>query len=69
MNPIARLGGLMHGNVTPGKCNTTCGQFAAATLGFLGGKVPRNWANFRHSVTTNFRVISPKDFRAMTRTG
>jgi hypothetical protein len=33
------------------------------------GKVPRNWANFRHSVTTNFRVISPKDFRAMTRTG
>ena len=66
MNPIARLGGLMHGNVTPGKCDTTCGQFAAATLGFLGGKVPRNWANFRHLVTTNFCVISPKDFRAMT---
>ena len=69
MNPIARLWGLMHGNVTPGKCDTTCGQFAAATLGFLGGKVPRNWANFHHLVTTNFRVISPKDFRVMTRMG
>jgi hypothetical protein len=57
MIPIARLWDLMNGNVTPGKCDTTCGQFAAATLGFLGGKVPKNWANFRHSVTTNFRVI------------
>jgi hypothetical protein len=68
MNPIARSWGLMRGNVTPGKCDATCGQFAAATLGFLGGKVPRNWANFRHSVTANFRVISPKDFRVITLT-
>jgi hypothetical protein len=66
MNPIAWLWGAMHGNVTPDKYDSTCGPFAAATLGFLGGKFPRDWANFRHSVTANFRVISPKDFRVLT---
>jgi hypothetical protein len=56
----------MHGNVMPDKCDATCASFAAATLGFLGEKVHRNWTNFRHSVTANFRVNSPKDFRVMT---
>ena len=27
---------------------------------------PRNWADLCHSVTDNFRVINPKDFRVMT---
>ena len=27
--------------------------------------VPCNWANLRDSVTDNFRVISPNDFRVM----
>jgi transposase len=66
LNPIERLWGLMHRNVTHNKCYATCAQFADATLGFLRQQVPRNWAHFCDSVTDNFRVISPKDFRVMT---
>jgi hypothetical protein len=33
---------------------------------FLREQVPRNWAHFCDSVTDNFRVISPKNFRVMT---
>ena len=36
-----------------------------AALGFLREKVPRNWADFCDSVTDNFRVINPKDFRVL----
>jgi hypothetical protein len=35
-------------------------------LDFLRNKVPKNWKRFRDSVTDNFRVISPKDFRVLT---
>ena len=66
LNPIERLWGLMHRNVTHNKCYATCAQFADATLGFLREKVPRNWAHFCDSVTDNFRVIKPKDFRIVT---
>src|ERR1035438_560937 len=58
--------GLMHRNVTHNKCYATCGQFADATLDFLRDKVPKNWRSFRDSVTDNFRVINPKDFRVLT---
>ncbi|MGH6848521.1 MAG: hypothetical protein ACREC0_14135 [Methylocella sp.] len=33
---------------------------------FLRDNVPKNWADFCDSVTDNFRVISPKDFRVLT---
>jgi transposase len=66
LNPIERLWGLMHRNVTHNKCYATCAQFAEATLGFLRVTVPRNWADLCDSVTDNFRVINPKDFRVMT---
>ena len=66
LNPIERLWGLMHRNVTHNKCYASCAQFADATLGFLREQVPRNWAHFCDSVTDNFRVISPKNFRVMT---
>jgi transposase len=65
LNPIERLWGLMHRNVTHNKCYATCGHFADATLDFLRDKVPKNWASFRDSVTDNFRVINPKDFRVL----
>ena len=65
LNPIERLWGLMHRNVTHNKCYATCAQFADATLGFLREKVPRNWAHFCDSVTDNFRVINPADFRVL----
>ena len=66
LNPIERMWGLMHRNVTHNKCYATCAQFADATLGFLRETVPRNWADLCDSVTDNFRVINPKDFRVMT---
>ena len=56
----------MHRHVTPNTCYATCGQFAGATLNFLRGKVPKNWGSFRDSVTDNFRVINPRDFRVPT---
>jgi len=66
LNPIARLWGLMHRNVTHDKCSATCGQLADATLDFLRDKVPGTWGNFRDSVTDNFRVIDPEAFRVVT---
>jgi len=66
LNPIERLWGVMHRNVTHNKCYATCGHFADATLNFLREKVPKNWNCFRDSVTDNFRVINPKDFRVVT---
>jgi transposase len=65
LNPIERLWGLMHRNITHNKCYATCVQFANATLGFLRETVPRNWADLCDSVTDNFRVINPADFRVM----
>ena len=69
LNPIERLWGLMHRNVTHNKCYATCGQFADATLDFLCDKVPKNWRRFRDLVIDNFRVINPKDFWVVARTG
>jgi len=66
LNPIERLWGVMHKHVTHNKSYATCAQFADVTLGFLREKVPRNWPRFRDSVTDNFRIISPRNFRVMT---
>ena len=63
LNPIERLWGVMHKNVTHNKCHDTRGEFAEATLHFLRVEVPRKWAEFRSTVTDNFRIISPKAFR------
>jgi hypothetical protein len=60
LNPIERLWGLMHRNVTHNKCYATYVQFAEATLSFLRENVPRNWTKFCDSVTDNFRVIKPR---------
>ena len=66
LNPIERLWGVMHKHITHNKCYATCREFADATFGFLREKVPRNWPRFRDSVSDNFRVIKPGDFRVMT---
>jgi DDE superfamily endonuclease len=66
LDPIERLWGLMRRNVTHNKTYETCAQFADAALNFLCERVPRNWAEFCDSVTDNFRVINPKDFRVVT---
>jgi transposase len=66
LNPIERLWGVMHKHVTHNKCYATCAQFADATLGFLCETILRNWADLCDSVTDNFRIINPKDFRVVT---
>jgi transposase len=65
LNPIERLWGVMHKHVTHNKCYATCAQFADATLDFLRAEVPRHWADLCDSVSDNFRIISPKDFRVL----
>jgi transposase len=65
LNPIERLWGAMHKNVTHNKCYETCAQFAEAALDFLRDQVPKRWAELSDSVTDNFRIISPKDFRLL----
>jgi len=65
LNPIERLWGLMHRNVTHNRCYTTFDDFCGAVLGFLNQDVPRNWRELCDNVSDNFRVISPKDFRVL----
>ena len=69
LNPIERLWGVMHKNITHNKCYGTCGEFAETTLEFLRDEVPRRWAEFCDLVTDNFRIISPKDFRLLGEQG
>ena len=65
LNPIERLWGVMHKHLTHNKSYATYREFAEAMLGFLREKVPKNWPRFCDSVTDNFRVINPKDFRVL----
>jgi transposase len=65
LNPIEPLWGVMHKHLTHNKSYATYREFAEAMLGFLREKVPKNWPRFCDSVTDNFRVINPKDFRVL----
>ena len=65
LNPIERLWGLMHKHVTHNTTYATCRDFADATLEFLRDTVPKNWPELCDSVTDNFRIIDPKDFRVV----
>lgn len=66
LDPIERLWGLMHKHVTHNKCYAKFSDFCSALLTFLRDEVPKNWQKYCDSVTDNFRVISPKDFRVLT---
>ncbi len=65
LNPIERLWGLMHRNVTHNKCYGSFREFSAAMLSFLRDEVPKNWRTLCDEVTDNFRVIDPKEFRIL----
>jgi transposase len=65
LNPVERLWGAMHKHVTHNKCYATSREFAEEALTFLREDVPRNWQELCDSVTDNFRVINPKDFRVL----
>jgi transposase len=65
LNPIERLWGVMHKYLTHNKCYATYREFADTTLEFLRETVSSRWFEFRDSITDNFRVIDPKDFRVL----
>jgi transposase len=66
LDPIERLWGLMHKNITHNKCYAKFNDFCDAMLTFLRDEVPKNWQKYCDSVTDNFRIISSKDFRVLT---
>lgn len=66
LNPIERLWGVMHANVTHNRSYATFRDFATRVMTFLTQQVPRNWSALCDQVTDNFRVINPKDFRVLT---
>ena len=66
LNPIERLWGAMHKHLTHNKCYASSREFAGAVLTFLREEVPQNWLELCDSVTDNFRVRDPEDFRVLT---
>jgi len=65
LNPIERLWKVMHENVTHNKTYAKFRDFADAVLGFLRKTVPQRFDEFSSTITDNFRVIDPKDFRIL----
>jgi transposase len=65
LNPIERLWGLMHKHITHNRCYQRFADFRDAMLTFLREEVPRNWDAYCDTVSDNFRIISPKDFRIL----
>ena len=51
--------------ITHNKSYAKFNDFCAAILGFLRDEVPKNWQKYADSVTDNFRVINPKNFRVL----
>jgi hypothetical protein len=65
LDPIERLWGLMHRNVTHSKCSERFAGFNGAMLTFPREDVPRNSGLYCDDISDNFRIISPKDFRIL----
>lgn len=65
LDPIERLWGLMHKHVTHNRCYVKFHDFCGAVLKFLRDEVPKNWLKYCDSVTDNFRVINPSNFRVL----
>lgn len=65
LNPIERLWGLMHREITHNRCYRHYRDFANAILGFLRRTVPENWRDLCDHVSDNFRVIDPAQIRIL----
>ncbi len=65
LNPIERLWGAMHKNVTHNQYYATFKDFADAILTFLTQTVPKNFSRFSSQITDNFHVLDPRDFRVV----
>jgi hypothetical protein len=66
LNPIERLRGLMRKHITHNSCYERFADFRDAMLAFLRPEVPRNWDAYCDTVSDDFRIISPEDFRILT---
>ena len=65
LNAIERLWGVMHREVTHNKFYATFDLFAEAIDDFFRRRLPREWREWRDTVTDNFRVISHQEFRVL----
>jgi transposase len=65
LNPIERLWGLMHRNITHNRSYKKFNDFCDALLNFLRIEVPKHWHTYCDSVSDNFRIINPADFRVL----
>jgi transposase len=65
LDPIERLWGLMHKHITHNRCYAKFNDFCNAVLGFLRDEVPKHWDTYCDSVSDNFRIINPADFRVL----
>jgi len=66
LDPIERLWGLMHENVTHNQDYKTFAEFRREIIKFLRHTVPRGWKHFCDRITDNFRVIHRGEFRLLT---
>ena len=65
LNPIERLWGVMHKHLTHNRTYPTYRDFAEAMLHSLRAEVPHRWGEFADSITANFRIIRPANFRIL----
>ena len=65
LNPIERLWGVMHENVTHNRYYETFADFVDAIIGFFRKILPAKAHLWRDTITDNFRVISRKQYRVI----
>ena len=63
LNPIERLWGVMHKQVTHNRHYAHFNDFTEAILNFFRKTLPENWREFRDTVTDNFRVITNEKYQ------
>jgi len=63
LNPIERLWGVMHKNVTHNRHYAHFNDFTEAILNFFRKTLPEKWHDFRNTVTDNFRVITNENYQ------
>jgi transposase len=63
LNPIERLWGVMHKNVTHNRHYAHYDDFTEAILNFFRKTLPDNWHKFRDTVSDNFRVINDEKYQ------
>ena len=65
LNPIERLWGVMHKNITHNRTWRNKSEFVNAVSTFLTDKIPNNWKNYCDLISDNFRIINPKVMRIL----